>query len=132
MKNYLALGVILLFLAGGWYSVHLTRVMHTRAKFTIGYLTGGIYTPKSGKKYSYLFSVAGKTYEDTDTRETNMATNNGSRFLVEYDSLDPEISTGHFAIAVPNSIRTSPANGWTVPPFPVPAQVLDHSARLSR
>lgn len=59
-----------------------------------------------------LFFLAGGYYSLRRTR------------LVEYDRLDPEVSTGHFAIVVPDSIRDIPAAGWAVPPFPVPASLL--------
>ncbi|TGE29453.1 hypothetical protein [Hymenobacter metallicola] len=91
--------------------------MHTRARYTIGYLTGGYYTPKSGKRYSYRYEVRGQEYEATDIREVNMNTATGARFVVEYDSLDPGVSRSHFALAVPDSIGQAPANGWKVPPF---------------
>ena len=65
--------------------------------------------------------MQGQTYEGTDDIETGMNTDEGTRFLLEYDSLNPERSNGHFTLIVPDSIRSSPPNGWAVPPFPVPA-----------
>jgi hypothetical protein len=112
--------VLAIGLAASWYSGHVSEVMHTRARYTIGYLTGGIYTPKSGKKYSYNYRVQNKVYEATDSREDRMNNTEGARFLVEYDSLNPEVSDGHFAAAVPDSILDSPPNGWKTPPVPIP------------
>ena len=48
---------------------------------------------------------------------------NGSRYLVEYDSLDPKVNVGHFDVPIPDSIR-APANGWRTPPFPIPQWIL--------
>jgi hypothetical protein len=117
--------VIGICLAGGWYGMRAKQAMHTRPRYTIGCLTGGIYRPKSGKSYSYYYRVKGKEYKATDISETGMNTESGARFVVEYDSLNPEVSTGHFTLAVPDSIQTSPPNGWVVPPFPVPARYLN-------
>ncbi|HEX8327726.1 MAG TPA: hypothetical protein VF629_09310 [Hymenobacter sp.] len=100
--------------------MHVKQVMHTRSRYTIGYLTGGIYTPKSGKSYNYRYRVKGQEYEATDNREKNMNTENGSRFLVEYDTLDPGVSTGHFAAAISDGMPDSPPNGWKTPPVPIP------------
>ncbi|PJJ59366.1 hypothetical protein CLV45_0783 [Hymenobacter chitinivorans DSM 11115] len=102
------------------------QIMHTRSRFTIGYLTGGYYTPKSGKRYSYRYQVQGQEYEATDTREEDMNSDNGARFLVEYDTLDPGESSGHFTLAIPDSIQRIPANGWPSPPFPVSAKDLNY------
>jgi long-subunit fatty acid transport protein len=109
---------------GSWYTLRTNEELHQRARFTIGYLTGVVYTPKSGTKYSYRYQVHGQTYEGTDASEKGMNTTEGTRFLLEYDSLNPERSNGRFTLAVPDSIRNSPSNGWAVPPFPVPAAVL--------
>jgi long-subunit fatty acid transport protein len=108
---------------GIWYTMQTNEELHQRARFTIGYLTGVVYTPKSGTKYSYRYQVQGKTYEGTDASETGMNTTEGARFLLEYDSLNPERSNGRFTLTVPESIRTPPANGWAAPPFAVPAAV---------
>ncbi|GAA4027386.1 hypothetical protein GCM10022409_09220 [Hymenobacter glaciei] len=129
-RKYLVYLVIGICLAGGWYGMRAKQTMHTRARYTIGYITGGIYRPKSGKSYSYRFAVKGKEYEATDISEAGMETENGARFLVEYDSLDPEVSTGHFTVSVPDSIAASPPSGWIIPPFPNKA--IGHPMRLSQ
>ena len=54
-----------------------------------------------------------------------MATAEGSRFVVKYDSIHPATNVGYFAIDIPDSIRQAPANGWRKPPFPMPQWVLD-------
>ncbi|PJJ59367.1 hypothetical protein CLV45_0784 [Hymenobacter chitinivorans DSM 11115] len=101
------------------------QIMHTRSRFTIGYLTGEYYTPKSGKRYQ----VQGQEYEATDTRKEAMNTDNGARFVVEYDTLNPGLSTGYFTVAIPDSIQTSPGNGWKKLPFPVSGQALNHGQK---
>ena len=107
-------------LAEGWYGLRAKQKMHTRAHFTIGYITGGTYRPKSGRSYSYYYRVKDKEYEATDISEAGMNTENGARFVVEYNSLEPEVSTGHFTLAVPDSIREAPTDGWRKPPVSVP------------
>ncbi len=108
---------------------HRTNLMHQRAKYTIGYITGYVYQPKSGKKYHYRYEVQGAAYEGTSSSEAHMNDQDGARFVVEYDSTSPDISTGHFTLAIPDSIRQVPANGWRRPPFPVPQQMLDRGKR---
>jgi hypothetical protein len=122
MQKYLVYIVVVVCLLGGWYGMRAKQAMHTRPRYTIGYLTGGIYRPKSGKSYSYYYLVNGKKYEATDISETGMNTENGARFVVEFDRLDPEVSTGHFTLAVPDSIQSSPPGGWDVSPVPLPAR----------
>jgi hypothetical protein len=76
--------------------------------------------PKSGKRYSYKYQVKGKEYAATDGRERNINQAVGARFVVENDSLNPEVSTGHFALAVPDGILPPcPASGKH-PPFAFP------------
>ena len=123
-RNTWALLVLGLGAVGGWYTLSTNEELHQRARYTVGYLTGVVYTPKSGTKYSYRYQVQGREYEGTDASEKGMNTTEGARFLLEYDSLNPERSDGRFTLAVPDSILDSPPNGWAVPPFPVPAAVL--------
>jgi hypothetical protein len=120
VQKYLVYIVIGICLIGGWYAMRAKQVMHTRPRYTIGYLTGSIYRPNSGKSYSYSYQVKGTEYEATDISETGMLTKNGSRFVVEYDSLDPTVSTGHFSATVPASIPASPPSGWKTSPVPIP------------
>ena len=111
-------------LVGVLYAGHVYDVGHERAKFTIGYLTGYVYQ-KSGKLFNYRFAVQGTEYEGQSQRDKGMDDRDGARFVVEYDSTHPGTNVGHFAVRVPDSIRQPPANGWTRPPFPVPARLLD-------
>ena len=117
----LGLGVI------GFIQYRKTRnQMHQRAKFTLGAIDGWHQTAKSGRMFGFNFKVAGTRYGGSSGWESGMNEADGSRCLVEYDSLDPQQNVGHFAVAIPDSIRQAPANGWSVPPFPVPAWYLDH------
>lgn len=100
--------------------------MHKRAKFTLGAIDGWHHTAKNGRFFGFKFSVAGRRYGGSSGWESGMREANGSPCLVEYDSLAPEMNVGHFAIPIPDSLRHAPANGWRVPPFPVPAWYLDH------
>ena len=117
---FLGLGVV-----GIFYVAHIRNVMDQRAKFTVGYLTGYVYKPKSGKYYNYRFKVQGIMYEGQSLPDDSMDNRDGARFVVAYDSTDPGENEGHFAVTIPDSIRRPPLNGWTRPPFPVPARLLD-------
>lgn len=107
----------------------LRNKMHERAKFTLGTIDGWHQTAKSGRMFGFRFEVASKQYGGSSGWESGMNEADGSLCLVEYDSLDPQQNVGHFAIAIPDSIRRPPANGWRVPPFPVPAWYLDHGRK---
>ena len=119
---FLFLGLIVV---STFYVAHIFNQGHERAKFTIAYLTGYVYQYKTGKHYNYRFEVKGTIYEGQSLPDTGMDDRNGARFVVEYDSTDPGTNVGHFAVTIPDSIRRPPLNGWTRPPFPVPARLLD-------
>ncbi len=124
LRSYGSFVFLGLGLVGVLYAGHIFNLAHQRAKFTVGYLTGYVYQ-KSGKRYNYRFEVQGTEYEGQSSSDKGMDDRDGARFVVEYDSLDPGTSVGHFDVFVPDSIRQAPANGWTRPPFPVPARLLD-------
>ena len=124
LQFYGSMAFLGLLLIGVFYVAHVGDVGHQRAKFTIGYLTGHVYQ-KSGKFYNYRFAVRNTLYVGQSLPDTGMDDRDGARFVVEYDSLNPEENLGHFAVTVPDSIRRPPLNGWTRPPFPVPARLLD-------
>lgn len=88
-----------------FYAMHADNLMDQRAKYTIGYLTGYHYMPKSGKHFDFRFTTAGSVYEGSSLSDKGMATANGSRFVVKYDSLHPGTNVGYFAQAIPDSIR---------------------------
>jgi hypothetical protein len=99
--------------------------LHQRAHYTIGYLTGWRPTPKSGTYYNFYFMVADSLYRGSSPSDAGMATATGSRFVVKYDSLNPDSNVGYFKVTIPDSIRKAPPTGWRVPPFPIPQQLLD-------
>ncbi len=125
LRTYGWFALLVLGIVGTFFVAHQTKLRHQRAKFTIGYLTGYVYKPKSGKYYNYRFEVQGTEYEGQSEPDKGMDDSDGARFVVEYDSTHPGTSLGHFVVLVPDSIRQAPANGWTRPPFPVPARLLD-------
>ena len=119
---FLFLGV----LAVAWlYVSHLGEGIHARAKFTLGHLTGSVYQPKSGKYYRFSFQVRDEPFTGADLPDKGMDRRTGARILVEYDSTNPSQNVGYFAIAIPDSIRQAPLNGWRKPPFAVPQWILD-------
>ena len=107
------------------YVAHLGSLMHERAKYTIGYLTGYVYRPKSGKYYHFRFETNGVPFVGTSLSDKGMDDRNGARFVVEYDSTNPEQNIGYFALRIPDSIRQPPPNGWRKPPFPIPQWIID-------
>jgi hypothetical protein len=64
--KYVAYFVIGICLAGGGYELRAKQAIHTRPRYTIGYLTGSSYRPKSGRSYSYRYQVKGQEYEATN------------------------------------------------------------------
>jgi hypothetical protein len=120
LKKYWG-GLLLALFAVAWLWVRQGRnLMHERAHYTIGYLTGWHPTPKSGIYYNFRFTVAGADYEGSSPSEAGMQTADGTRCVVKYDSIDPNTNVGYFKIPIPDSIRRAPANGWRKPPFAVP------------
>lgn len=116
--------------AVGWFYVqHLDALRNQRAKYTIGYLTGYHYVPKQGIHYDFRFTTNDSAYEGTSLSDKGMATENGSRFLVKYDSMHPGRNVGYFALAIPDSIHQAPPRGWLTPPIPVPAWILDRGKK---
>lgn len=113
--------LLLLLVAFFWVLAQRDNALLTqRAKYTIGYLTGSHYSVKNGKYFDFRFAVADSIYQGSSLSDKGMATANGSRFVVQYDSLHPAVNVGHFAQAIPDSIRQAPANGWRVPPVALP------------
>ena len=111
---------VLLFVGGVLvYGRYQKTAMQPRAKFTAGSVDGGYFTAKSGRFFNFNFVVAGSLYSGSSGWQAGMNEANKARYLVAYDSLDPEVSIAHFDVPIPDSIR-APANGWRVPPCPVP------------
>ena len=129
LKKYWS-GLLLASFAIAWLWVrHDRNLMHQRAHYTIGHLSGWHATPKSGIYYNYHFTVAGSAYEGSSPSEAGMRTADGERCVVKYDSVDPTTNVGYFAVFVPDSIRQAPANGWRVLPFPIPQWILDRETK---
>lgn len=118
--NYLGFAFFAAVLVGVFYFRRLRAQMHTRARYTVGYLDNSFRTTGPGRSYNFHYQVQGNLYQHADAGEPEMNKMPGSRFLVEYDSLAPGTSTGHFAITIPDSIAASPKNGWQLPPFAIP------------
>jgi hypothetical protein len=125
IKGYVAFAFLGIVALAVIYVSHLGSAMHTRAKFTIGYLEDYVYHLKNGKHYRFHFQVQGTVYQGTEQSQAGMDRRVGARFIVEYDSLDPTQHVGYFPLAVPDSIVQAPANGWREPPFPMPQWILD-------
>ena len=115
-----------LLLIGGFlvYGRFQKTAMHVRAKFTVGSIDGWYFTAKSGRFFNFNFVVAGSLYSGSNGWQAGMNEAEKARYLVEYDSLNPEVSIAHFDVPIPDSIR-APANGWRVPPVPVSQRILD-------
>lgn len=119
--------VVLLAVGVGYFIYDAkTNHLHEQAKFTLGTIDGYRYTTNSGRFFNFSFDVAGRQYGGSSGWQAGMHEANGSPCLVEYDSLDPSQNAGHFGVPIPDTLRQAPRNGWRVPPFPVPAWLLDH------
>ncbi|MGI4887030.1 MAG: hypothetical protein ACRYFR_18905 [Janthinobacterium lividum] len=117
---------VLLFIGGLlFYGRQQKKAMHTRAKFTVGSLDGWYHTAKSGRFFNFNFVVNNSLYSGSNGWQAGMNEADKARYLVEYDSLAPEVNVGHFDVPIPDSLR-APANGWRVPPVRVPARLLGH------
>lgn len=123
-RNWAVVG-LLGFVVAFFFDRQNTNLMHERAKFTVGIIDGWHYTAKSGRFFNFTFPLADTIYGGSSGRKAYMNEANGSRYLVEYDSLHPEVNVGHFDVPIPDSLR-APANGWRVPPVRVPVWFLDH------
>ena len=128
LRNWAAMG-LLGFAIAFYYDRQNRNLMHERAKFTVGTIDGWHQTAKSGRFFGFKFSVAGQPYGGSSGWHSGMNEADGSPCLVEYDSLAPTMNAGHFAVPIPDSLRHVPANGWRVPPFPVPAWITDHGRK---
>lgn len=115
LKKYWGLVVVTIGGFGVIWVYQADELIDQRAKYTVGYITGWHFT-KSGKHFDFQFSVANILHVGTSLSDKGMNTANGSRFVVEYDSIDPSTNVDYFAIAIPDSIRQAPANGWRKPP----------------
>lgn len=101
------------------------QVLEQHSKYTIGYITSGHFTAKSGRYFNFRFTVADSVYVGSNSADKGMDETEGARFVVKYDSLDPTTNIGYFILAIPDSIRQAPPSGWLKPPFPVPQWLLD-------
>ena len=130
LRAWLARHWIVLALPAGLFlllrTYHTPAFTHRRARFTLGILATQRTTEAGSRMGGYSFTVHKAAYAGTiahPAKTTGDAL--GPRCLVEYDSLNPRQNVGHFAVAIPDSIRQAPANGWRVPPFPVPQGILN-------
>ena len=105
-----------------WDYFHHSDLLHERAKYTVGHVRGTHWAVKSGRQVDYLMTVNGQTYQGGSDELPGMKIE-GGRYLVKYDSLDPEVKGVYYEHPIPDSVGEAPANGWFTPPFPVPDEV---------
>lgn len=108
------------------YARYASTNRNQRAKYTIGFTTGDWNIGRSGVHYIYKYKVNSVDYESADVGTGN-GVRKGTRFVVKYDSLEPDISLGYFEYVIPDSIHQTPPNGWLKPPFFIPQWVLDRN-----
>ena len=113
-----AIGFI--WLAMYWYEG--AGLLRERAKYTVGHIRGTHWAVKSGRQVDYFMMVNGQMYKGGSDEVPGMKIE-GGRYLVKYDSLDPESKAVYYKYSIPDSVGEAPANGWFTPPFPVPAEV---------
>lgn len=122
LKN-LPIFLFVAFVAMYFYYFQKADDVHTRGKYTIGYTHGSHWTLKSGRQVDYHFSVDESLYKGGDDELPGMERVNG-RYLIKYDSINPKWNAIYFAVPVPANLEQAPPHGWSVPPFPVPSEVL--------
>ena len=123
LKNWFSTLFVICVVFGFFYFRHLNQGLRTRAKFAIGHLGKSHYIPKSGRSFNYEFAVNNKIYGGSGLVRPGMNEDEGARYLVKFDSIDPTISTAYFIIPVPDSIVQAPLRGWNHSPVPVPKWV---------
>ena len=121
-KNIFTILAVVGFIILYQYWTSHADLLRTRAKYTIGYVRGSHWAVKSGRQINYFTIVSGATYKGGDDELPGMKVN-GGRYLVKYDSLDPGTKAVYYDHPIPDSIKEAPANGWTNPPFPIPADI---------
>ena len=94
------------------WSTHVVRVMHARGKYTVGYVTGWTQTLKSGRSIDYTCTIDGVVYHSSVHEEPGMNAENGTRYVVEYDSVEPKTNWAYYKMPVPPGIGPPPAGGW--------------------
>lgn len=100
-------------LVGGYlWFFHSTRVMHQRGKYTVGYVTGWTQTLKSGRSIDYACTINGVPYRSSVHEEPGMNAAKGTRYVVEYDSVEPQMNWAYYQMPVPSGIGPPPAGGW--------------------
>lgn len=101
------------FLALYIWSIHRGNVMVERGKHTVGYVTGWTQTAKSGRSIDYRCVIGGVTYKSSALERQGMNSTVGTRYLVEYDSLDPSVNNAYYDHPLLNGVDRVPFNGWT-------------------
>lgn len=100
------------------------RTLHHYPAYTIGHVTLNGYAlgPSPGSRIAFEYSVDSVTYKGASGGDLS---NGHTRFLVKFSTEHPSVYKFYKAIPIPDSIQAAPTGGWTEPPFPVPAQVLE-------
>lgn len=112
------------FVCGGYFYIKKNKELATYPSYTIGTVTRTSYVvgPSSHDVAFFVYTVNDSLYS---TSTSNKISNGESRFLVKFSSRDPALCRFYKAVPIPDSIQTAPPGGWTKPPFPVPAEVLE-------
>ena len=123
MKNILALIGPLAFLCGLFFFFNKKKQLRTHPRYTIGTLIRTGYaisaSPQQLSVLSYV--VQDSAYQGAMSGEVPAGK---VRFLIKFSAKDPAVYQ-EYKIPIPDSIQAAPTGGWTEPPFPVPAQVLE-------
>ena len=106
-----------------YYQGYKLRKNH---RYTIATIYKTHWSLKSGKYADSKYVVEGIEYTcsaDADALAGQELM--GQRFVVEFHPPEPKIAELYLAAPVPDEVSSAPPEGWTKPPFTVPADVLE-------
>ena len=95
-------------------------------RYTIATVYKTHWSLKSGKFADSKFTVQGVEYTvsaDADKLAGQQLI--GRRFLVEFHPPEPDLAVLYLEVPIPEDVTSAPTQGWSKPPFSVPAEVLE-------
>lgn len=111
-KNFIWLAWPLIALGYYWFYIRATHQIQARGKYTIGYLTGLRPGGKAMDAVAYYCRIHNVRYTGTGPMTQGMNTDDGSRYLVEFDSLDVSQRLLYTDYPLADSVPAPPPGGW--------------------
>ena len=122
------IGLICLALFVGYMPFYFKKGEKLRKhhRYTIATVYKTHWSLKSGKFADSKFTVQGVEYTvsaDADKLAGQQLI--GRRFLVEFHPPEPDLAVLYLEVPIPEDVTSAPTQGWSKPPFSVPAEVLE-------